>query len=87
MNCLADGLTSLLYLKKLILKCEGSTPGAITVLLDGLQYLNVNLNLTFAHLSVSDVVELGRGLVQLTINGVHKLNIHIAVYVLRVRLL
>ena len=76
MNCLADGLTSLLYLKKLILNCEGSTPGAITVLLDGLQHLNGNLNLRFAHLSVSDVVELGRGLVQLTINGVHKLNIH-----------
>ena len=71
MNCLADGLTSLFHLKALAIHYEGSTPGAITVLLDGLQHLNnVNIKLTFAHLSVSNVVKLGRGLDQLTINRV-----------------
>ena len=71
-SCFADGLTSLLYLKSLDLECEGSTPGAITVLLDGLQHLtNVDLNITFAHLSISDAVELGRRLDQLTINRVY----------------
>ena len=33
MNCLADGLSSLFHLKHLAILCEGSTPGAITVLL------------------------------------------------------
>ena len=76
MSCLTDGLTSLFYLKSLDIRCEGSTPGAITVLLDGLQHLtNVDLNLRFAHLCISDVVELGRGLDQLTINRVHELEL------------
>ena len=76
MSYLANGLTSLLYLKSLFIECEGSTPGAITVLLDGLQHLtNVDINLRFAHLSISDVVELGRGLDQLTINRVHQLEL------------
>ena len=71
-SCFADGVTFLLYLKSLDLECEGSTPGAITVLLDGLQHLtNVDLNITFAHLSISDAVELGRRLDQLTINRVY----------------
>ena len=76
MSCLADGLTSLFYLKSLDIRCEGSTPGAITVLLDGLQHLtNVDLNLKFARLCISDVVELGRGLDQLTINRVRTLEL------------
>ena len=75
-SCFADGLTSLLYLKSLDLECEGSTPGAITVLLDGLQHLtNVDLNITFAHLSISDAVELGRRLDQLTINRMYRLDL------------
>ena len=76
MSCLADELTSLFYLKSLDIQCERSTPGAITVLLDGLQHLtNVDLNLRFAHLCVSDVVELGRRLDQLTINRVRRLEL------------
>ena len=64
-NCLADAI-----------QCEGSTPGAITVLLHRLQHLtNVDIELRFAYLTISDVVELGRGLDQLTINGVRKLNL------------
>ena len=76
MNCLLDGLTSLFHLKQLDILYEGSTPGAITVLLDGLQHLtNVDIELKFTGLSISDVVELGRGLVQLTINRVHILEL------------
>ena len=76
MSCLGDGLTSLFYLKSLDIRCEGSTPGAITVLLDGLQHLtNVDLNLRFTHLCISVVVELGRGLDQHTINRVHELEL------------
>ena len=79
MNCLADGLTSIFYLKSLVIQCEGSTPGAITVLLDGFQHLtNVNINLRFASLSISDVVELGRGLDQHTINRVSRLELTIS---------
>ena len=71
LNCLADGLTSLFYLKNFNIRCIRSTPGAITVLLDGFQHLtNVNIELRLGCLSISDVVELGRGLDQLTINEV-----------------
>ena len=76
MSCLADGLTSLLYLTSLSLTCLRSTPGAITVLLDGLQHLtNVELNLMFTHLSIRDVVELSRRLDQFTINRVRRLEL------------
>ena len=76
MNCLADGLTFLIHLKHLAIQCEGSTPGAITVLLHRLQHLtNVDIELRFAYLTISDVVELGRGLDQHTINRVRKLNL------------
>ena len=75
-TCFADGLTSHFHLKYLAIQCEGSTPGAITVLLNGLQHLiNVDLNLTFIHLCISDVVELGRGIDQLTINRVRTLEL------------
>ena len=77
MSCLLDRLTSLFHLKHLTILCVGSTPGAITVLLDGLQHLiHVDIELRFAHLRISDVVELGRGSDQLTINGVRKLKLH-----------
>ena len=73
---LTDGLTYLFHLTNLTIHCEGSTPGAITVLLDGLQHLNnVVIQLRFAQIRISDVVELGRGLVQHTINRVRKLEL------------
>ena len=76
MNYLADGLTFLIHLKHLAIQCEGSTPGTITVLLHRLQHLtNVDIELRFAYLTISDVVELGIGLDQLTIIGVRKLNL------------
>ena len=57
MNCLADGLSSLFHLKHLAILCEGSTPGAITVLLHRLQHLtNVDIQLRLTHLSISNVV-------------------------------
>ena len=88
MSCLAYGLTSLFYLKSLAIRCEGSTPGAITVPLDGLQHLtNVDIKLTFAHLCISDVVELGRGLDQHLSMECMSWSYNIAVLVLRVCLL
>ena len=76
MSCLVDGLTSLFYLKYLAILCVRTTPGAITVLLDGLQHLtDVVIAQRFAHLSIRDVVEVGSGLDQLNINRVHRLEL------------
>ena len=75
-SCLTDGFTYLFHLEQLAILCVESTPGAITVLLDGLQHLNnVDIRLRFAHLCISDVVELGRGLDQHTINRVRMLEL------------
>ena len=73
MKCLAGGLKSLSNLQKLKLLCyDGSTSGGITQLFNGLKHLsNTKLYLEFSRLS--DVVELGRGIQQLTVNRMHRL--------------
>ena len=74
MKCIAGGLKSLSNLLDLKLQCVGCTFGGITQLFSGLQHLpNAKLDLTFHFLSISDVVELGRGIQQLTVNGMHRL--------------
>ena len=74
MKCLAGGLNSLSNLQELYLQCLGSTSGGITQLFSGLQHLpNTKLDLSFYELGISDVVELGRGIQQLTANRMHRL--------------
>ena len=74
MKCLAGGLKSLSNLQELHLRCYGSTSGGITQLFTGLQHLpNTKLDLIFFGLGISDVVELGRGIQQLTVNRMHRL--------------
>ena len=74
MKCLAGGLKSLSNLQVLNLLCSGSTSGGITQLFNGLKHLsNTKLYLSFSGLGISDVVELGRGVQQLTVNRMHRL--------------
>ena len=75
MKCLAGGLKYLSNLQELILRCNGSTSGGITQLFIGLQHLpNTKLDISFSYLGISDIVELGRGIQQLTtVNRMHKL--------------
>ena len=62
------------YLKELELVSCRSTSGSITQLFGGLQHLpNTKLGLSFDCLSNSAVVELGRGIQQLTVNRMHRL--------------
>ena len=76
MKCLAGGLKSLSILQELDLQCLGNTSGGITQLFSGLQHLpNTKLDLNFYDLGISDVVELGRGIQQLTVNRMHELSL------------
>ena len=88
MKCLAGGLKSLSNLQELNLLCSGSTSGGITQLFNGLKHLsNIKLDLTFQWLGISDVVELGRGIQQLTVNRMHRLSLSLSSIGTRVRLL
>ena len=76
MKCLAGGLKSLSNLQELDIICIRNTSGGITELFSGLQHLpNTKLDLSFHCLSNSDVVELGRGIQQLTVNRMHRLTL------------
>ena len=72
MKCLAGELKSLSNLQELKLLCNDNTSASITQLFTELQHLpNTKLDLIF--LGICDVVEVGRGIQQLTVNRMHRL--------------